>query len=173
MHIDTFVKRVERELMDHAAAAHVAALLAHERTDCEVIVQHGDHLITVLPAIGREDASNFARKFAARAEARVGLRLRFGCATFPDDGLTFDSLLQRAEAGMMETGDGSLVSHVARERLRHVLGTERNGDDAAENHAPPLMSENGDGAPAQSLFATEVGGRGNAFVRSLRPRLKK
>jgi hypothetical protein len=117
-----FEQQMQQELIDKAAAARIAALLARERTDCDVIVKHGNHLIMALPAVTREEAQRFAQRFADLSASNLGLKLRVGCATFPDDGLTFETLVQFAEAATHEAGEDVAAAteapHAAKDRAR-------------------------------------------------------
>jgi hypothetical protein len=135
-----FEEQVHQELMDKAAAASVAGLLARERTDCDVIVKHGLHLITALLAITREEVQTFTRKFVELAASQLGLRLRVGCAMFPEDGVTFEPLVRFAEAAAIASADDMDVAQpaalVARERARG-LATPR----AVDVRSEPVAAE--------------------------------
>ena len=57
-----------------------------------------DRFIALLPETGIEDARRAMARLAPAVRARTGAGLQAGLAAFPDDGFTFEDLLEEAEA---------------------------------------------------------------------------
>jgi GGDEF domain-containing protein len=97
---DRLVQQVVQETLRQYVTASVADLLSEECDDYDIITYRDDHFVTVLPETAREEALLMAKRIAAAASERLGFELRIGVATFPDQEVTFDKLLETAEADM-------------------------------------------------------------------------
>jgi hypothetical protein len=94
------LEEVQRDHLRGYASARLAEILARETQEGDIIVRHQDHLLTLLPETRRADALRVADRLRRRVAERLGLELRVGLSSFPDQELTFDELLERAEAEM-------------------------------------------------------------------------
>jgi hypothetical protein len=81
----------------------VAQLLTDYYDESGTVVHYHDHFIIALPELNHSDAESAIMQLNELAEAKLGLRLRAGIASFPDEELTFNGLLERATAEL----DGS------------------------------------------------------------------
>lgn len=96
--LSRFVKEAQREVIHRYVAARTANLLVKELKDCDVITKRNDHFIILLPETDREVATEIANKLSARFREELGLASRIGLSTFPDEAVTFESLLKQAES---------------------------------------------------------------------------
>lgn len=91
--------------MDPAQLARVSAelehhLLARLRTTDTIMQLEDTRFIAMLPETNMEGAHVAARKLAIAAESVLGVEVRTGIASFPEDGITADQLLGEAEAAL-------------------------------------------------------------------------
>lgn len=98
--LDRFIKDAQHQIIDEYIAARVSNLLANEIGDPGVILRRDKHFITLLPETDQEKAIEMANKLRTAAQENLGLEFKVGMATFPDEAVTFESLLQNAEADM-------------------------------------------------------------------------
>ena len=96
-----FVEDVQHEIVKKYVFARIANLLIDELEDCAIVTQRDDHFVTILPETTKEDSQAIVRRLEHAAEEKLGIKLRIGMATFPDEEITFEALLERAEATMM------------------------------------------------------------------------
>jgi GGDEF domain-containing protein len=80
----------------------LANLLIDELEDSAVVTQLGDHFVTLLPETNREEVCQVLKRLKSAAEEKLGLKLKVGVSTFPDRAVTFETLLEQAEAEMMQ-----------------------------------------------------------------------
>jgi GGDEF domain-containing protein len=75
-------------------------MLITELQDSDVVTMRDDHFVILLPEIEKEAASKVAEKLIKVARDDLSLTLKMGMATFPDEEVTFEGLLARAEEQM-------------------------------------------------------------------------
>lgn len=95
--VDRFIEEVQRESIKKYIVARLAGFLSEEMRDYDIVAQRGDHFITLLPGVSSEDVSGVAKKLEDAAKERLGLTLKIGVSTFPEE-VTFERLVTRAEA---------------------------------------------------------------------------
>jgi hypothetical protein len=127
------LEQIQRENAERYAAAQLARLLAEETKDCDVVATRGVHLLSMLAETTREDAERIIERVAVEARERYGLALRVGIAGFPDEEVTFDGLVTRAEEGMRSaTPLAAPPQQSAQEQVRRIAGGEVNRIAAQE-----------------------------------------
>jgi GGDEF domain-containing protein len=80
----------------------LANLLTEELEDSAVITQRNDHFVMLLPEVSSDEAPSVLKKLKSAAEDKLSLKLKVGVSTFPDRAVTFETLLEQAEAEMMQ-----------------------------------------------------------------------
>lgn len=98
---DRFVQEAQQTILNRFVSARIAQLLVDQLKDCDVITQRGEHFITLLPETSYEDALKTIEKLEAAAREELNLELKAGLSTFPDEAVTFESLLEQAEQKMV------------------------------------------------------------------------
>lgn len=98
--INRFIKEAQNEIIRRYIAARTASLLVDELKDSDVITKRNDHFIVLLPESDREIAAEIAERLTIGIEKSLGLNCKIGFSTFPDDAVTFESLLVQAESSM-------------------------------------------------------------------------
>lgn len=94
--VDRFIKEMQQEIVKKYISARLAQLLLRELKDYDIITQRDDHFITLLPGISREDVPEIVKILKSRAKEKLGLTLKIGAATFPEE-VTFEKLVESAE----------------------------------------------------------------------------
>lgn len=98
--ISRFIKEAQHEIIQRYVAARTAELLVEELKDSDVITKRNDHFIVLLPESDREVAAKIVDRLTAGIEKKLGLACKIGFSTFPDEAVTFESLLLQAESTM-------------------------------------------------------------------------
>jgi hypothetical protein len=98
--IDYFIKEAQREIVKQYIAARVSELLVKELQDCDIVAQRNNHFITLLPETTQETVTEIVDRLKTKAAENFNLSLNIGWATFPNEAVTFESLLALAEEQM-------------------------------------------------------------------------
>jgi hypothetical protein len=95
-----FAEEVQRRAIEKYIYGRVADLLSRKTTSCDLIARRNNHFIVLLPETDQDRAEQVIERLARSVEEELGLKIRSGMATFPDEEITFTGLLERAEAGL-------------------------------------------------------------------------
>ena len=98
-----FVEEVRRETLEKYVSARLAELLVAELGDLAIVTKRNNHFVTLLPETDRERLQEITRKLQLAAKEKLGLQLKIGMSTFPDEAVTFESMLENAETEMVNT----------------------------------------------------------------------
>jgi hypothetical protein len=79
----------------------VGRLLLNKLDDAAIVTQSGDHFVVLIPETSRDELQTLLQMLQTVSQEQLGLKLNVGSATFPDEEITFESLLERAEAAMV------------------------------------------------------------------------
>jgi hypothetical protein len=96
-------EQARAESLSRYVSAKLATLLDEETAGSTVIANRGEHFLVLLPESSRPEAEQVAKRLERAAEERHGMRLGFGIASFPHQEITFDKLLETAEAELRAT----------------------------------------------------------------------
>ncbi len=99
--LDHFIKDAQQEIIDRYIDARIGKFLSTELGDLNIILQRGDHFVALLPEADHERASEIINQLRISGQESLGLELNIGLATFPDEAVTFETLLQNAENEMI------------------------------------------------------------------------
>src|SRR5262249_37954571 len=86
------------ESLDRYVSGKLATLLDEETAGSTVIAERGEPYLVLLPESNRQEAEQVAQRIRRAAEERHGMTVRCGIASFPHQEITFDRLLETAEA---------------------------------------------------------------------------
>lgn len=95
-----FVEEVRQETLEKYVSARLAELLVAELGDLAIVTKRDDHFVTLLPETDRANVQEITRKLQLAAKEKLGLQLKIGVSTFPDEAVTFESMLENAETEM-------------------------------------------------------------------------
>ena len=90
------VVEVQQAMMSEYAYAGMARILHENLLEYNTIVRRDDYFIILLPEITVENAPNVAENIVEAVKAEMNVNLKVGTANFPDDAVTFESLIELA-----------------------------------------------------------------------------
>lgn len=108
--LDRMVQEAQHAMIRQYALTDVARALCDELADYNIIARRNDHFLALLPEVASEELDNLVNRLRQAVFERVGVTLQIGTASFPDDALTFESLVKKAMEEMSkEQGAGHPV----------------------------------------------------------------
>ena len=94
--LDRMVEEVQQVMMKQYVLTDVARMLCDELEDYSIIARRNDHFLALLPEVTPEELANLADRLRQGVSEQVGVTLQIGTASFPEEALTFESLVERA-----------------------------------------------------------------------------
>jgi GGDEF domain-containing protein len=98
--LDRMVQEVQRAMMKQYMLSGVSKTLCNELEDYDIIAQRNDHFLALLPEITPEKLTDLVERLRKTVSERVGVTLQIGTASFPEDAVTFESLVEKAVGEM-------------------------------------------------------------------------
>lgn len=97
-----FVQRVQESMLQRFVAASLAQVINKEarRTDLVATRNSDGRFMVLCPETSAEGAARLAERVQHEAINRLGIRLVYGYAAFPDEALTFEDLLAKSERNL-------------------------------------------------------------------------
>jgi GGDEF domain-containing protein len=90
------VKEIQQAMMREYVMAGIARVLNESMHDFDTIALRDNHFILVLPEISTEEVNRIAHQLEETVKERMKIRLQVGTANFPDEAMTFESLVELA-----------------------------------------------------------------------------
>lgn len=99
------VKEIQRAMMDRFVMASLAKVLSKEARRTDMILEQEDNnrFVLLCPETQMAGSIKLAERIQAVIKEQLGVTVICGSASFPDEALTFDELLQKAEANLNQT----------------------------------------------------------------------
>jgi GGDEF domain-containing protein len=104
--LDRMVQEAQQAMMKRYVLSDVARRLCDELEEYSIIAKRNDHFLALLPEVTSEQLADLVGQLRQSVSEQVGVDLRIGTASFPEDALTFESLVQKA----VEEMNGNLKS---------------------------------------------------------------
>jgi hypothetical protein len=101
MALDRMIQEAQLAMMVQYALSSVSKTLCDKLADCDVVVQNNNHFLVVLPETTAGDVPGLIRRLRQQVFDQVGVDLKIGTSALPQDGFTFEGLLERATQEMM------------------------------------------------------------------------
>ncbi len=98
--LDRIVQEVQQAMMRQYVLSGVSKTLVDELEDYNIIAQSNHHFIVLMPEMTSEKLPDVILRLRRIVGEKVGVKLQIGTAAFPDDAITFDSLVEKAVAKM-------------------------------------------------------------------------
>jgi hypothetical protein len=102
--LEQLAQELRSGTLERYASAQLARLLADEADGTSLLARHGDRLVWLLAETDRRSAHSAVNRVAEAARRRWNLPLRYGIASFPDEEVTLEGLLERAERELRGPG---------------------------------------------------------------------
>lgn len=93
---------LQRELVEKYVLARTARVLRDKLEDTAIVTQRNKHFVVLLPETPCEELPAVVRTLDTAAQEQLGLTLNIGAATFPDQAITLEGLLEQAEVDMVK-----------------------------------------------------------------------
>jgi GGDEF domain-containing protein len=116
--LDRMVQEVQRAMMKRYVLSDVARTLCHRLEDYNVVAQTNDHFLILLPEVTSDQLIDLVGRLRQVVSEQVGVALQIGTASFPDDAVTFESLVEKAVEemnGKMKSGSSLRPQRLATE----------------------------------------------------------
>ena len=94
--LDRMVQEAQLTMMKQYALSGVSKVLCEELEDCNVVVQSNGHFLIGLPEVTPEQLPALMERLRQLVSEQVGVSLKIGTASLPQDGLTFEGLQDKA-----------------------------------------------------------------------------
>lgn len=118
-----------QKMLDRHVMTRLSGLLVADLGPDAIITQRDDDFVLFFPEMDRTCASEIVSRLQSRAMDEMALLLAVGMATFPNEAVTFESLLARAEAALP-------LEHIAPSRIVKLA-------DAGQTNASQLSATAG------------------------------
>jgi GGDEF domain-containing protein len=100
---ERFLAELEQEMLKKYIRARVADWLVEELRDYDVVAQRDHHFVALLPETGQDNIEAVIARLRHTGAEKLGLDIQIGFATFPDEAVTFETLLACAEAAVADS----------------------------------------------------------------------
>jgi len=80
----------------------LSKLLINQLEDCTIIVQNTDHFLAALPETTPGDLAFVVKRLRQKACEQLGIEIKIGAATLPEDECTFEGLFERVTQLMIK-----------------------------------------------------------------------
>lgn len=101
--INRFIQEAQNSIIRQYVTARTADLLRSTLKETDVITMRNNHFLVLLPETTGDHLPIIIDRLQNSANARLGLSLNVGVSTFPDDAITFESLVEQAENRMSDS----------------------------------------------------------------------
>ena len=98
--LDRMVQEVQQAMMKRYVLSDIAKTLCQKLEDYNVIAQTNHHFLILLPEVSSDQLAELASRLRQAVSEQVGATLQIGTASFPDDAVTFESLVDKAVGEM-------------------------------------------------------------------------
>jgi GGDEF domain-containing protein len=98
--LDRMVQEVQQAMMKRYVLSDIAKTLCQKLEDYNVIAQTNNHFLILLPEVSSDQLAELASRLRQAVSEQLGATLQIGAASFPDDAVTFESLVDRAVGEM-------------------------------------------------------------------------
>lgn len=114
IHLDATAKEVQQLLVKRERLVALTRFLIGFLRSTDFILEQSEkgRLVFVTPEVNSTQAAQLVRRLGERAQQALGVRLQWGAATFPEQGLTLEELIYQAELDLKRDTDTSRVEAI-------------------------------------------------------------
>lgn len=107
------LKSIQHDLLQQFSSARLAQIIDDRVRQTDLVLRdHKGRFVILCPETDHTNVLLLAQRIAHAIQEKTALRVRWGVAAFPDEALTFDDLLQKAQARLGHSEEPSL-EHMA------------------------------------------------------------
>lgn len=113
-----------KEMQQHLARRYVMAQMAEiidkeaRRTDLIIKQTKPDRFIVLCPETQSSSTNTLIRRIIENVQAQTGIMVGFGVASFPEEALTFEELVNKADTKLVKPGDFTLTEQATTPKLK-------------------------------------------------------
>jgi len=111
--LDRMVQEVQQAMMKRYVVSDVVKTLCDKLDDHDIIAHSNGNFLVLLPEVTPEELERLTDNLRDEVSRQVGVVLQIGAASFPDDAVTFDSLVEKA---VREMGQEQELEHLWQSR---------------------------------------------------------
>ena len=146
-----FLEEIQSETLKRHITTRLANLLVSVLGDTAVVTKRDGHFVTLLPEASREQLDEIMQKLQKAAADNLGLKLRIGISTFPDEAVTFESMLEHAESDMTNP-----ASDHSSPKKTPFAGLHRQSDTNADHREGSAQTAGPNGVAQASTVSNEA-----------------
>lgn len=94
--LDRMVQEAQLRMMKQYVLSSVSKTLCEQLGDCDIVVESNGHFLVALPETTPTDLPILIDGLRQQVSAQVGVELRIGTASLPQDGLTLEGLIDKS-----------------------------------------------------------------------------
>ena len=99
-------KSFQRDLLNHFSSARMGQLIGEQIRQTDTLMRDRlGRFILLCPETDKESVSVLGERIHGVLEDGTGLRISWGCSSFPDEALTFEDMVTRAREQMKNSND--------------------------------------------------------------------
>lgn len=102
------VKEVQLAMMKEYTFAGISRILDENLQSFDTIALRNNNFIVVLPEIASEQVSQISQRLQKAIKENIGIQVGVGAASFPDEAITFESLIELAVANASQSRETQL-----------------------------------------------------------------
>jgi GGDEF domain-containing protein len=107
------LKSIQHDLLQQFSSARLGQIIDDRVRQTDLVLRdHKGRFIVLCPETDRSNVILLAQRIALAIHEKTALQVRWGVAAFPDEALTFDDLLQKAEARLGRP-EPEMMEHMA------------------------------------------------------------
>jgi GGDEF domain-containing protein len=124
--LDRMVQEAQQTMMKQYVLSGIARTLCDELEDYNLIARSNDHFLALLPEVTAERLTDLVSRLRKTASEQMGVTLQIGTASFPEDAVTFESLVEKATEQMnVELEPRTCLRPQRLTPEHHVIASER------------------------------------------------
>jgi GGDEF domain-containing protein len=94
------VQEAQQAMMKQYVLSGVSKTLCNELEDYDIIAKRNDHFLVLLPEATPDRLPDLIKQLRKAVSERVGVTLQIGTASLPENAITFEGLVEKAEEKM-------------------------------------------------------------------------
>ena len=119
--VDKIVKEAQESIIRQFALANVSKTLCEKLEDCDIVVQTNNNFLVVLPETKPDDLPGLIDRLRKQVADQVGVELKIGTASLPQDGFTFEGLLDKASLEMEASKESKMFIEPEQLFVKHKI----------------------------------------------------
>jgi hypothetical protein len=119
--LDRMVQEAQLTMMNQYALSAVSKLLCDKLEDCDIIVQNNNNFLILLPETMQEDMPSLTERLRQQVYDQVGVNIKIGTASLPQDGFTLEGLINKAIHDMEAEPKPELMVKLEQLSVKHRI----------------------------------------------------